>query len=296
MSSDTHVILSYDHSVDSYAYAELRLRPTCIIGPKSVDDVSKAIKTLVQFPSVKFAVRSGGFANIENGITIDLGALNAVEVSDDRHTVSIGMGARWRNVYETVERHGHLSVQGGRVSSVGTGGYITGGGIGYFSPDKVWVCDSVKDYDVVLADRSMVRASAESYADLFKALKGGANNFGTVTRFTLETIDQDDMTGGTFNYGNVTGEQVLDTVTCFKEADRFDKYSMLLVFIAYEVDQAAFSYSASFYHARPEKFRGSTSEDFTKIEPRVSQVFRNATAGFFANQTVFDPATDPSLL
>lgn len=50
----------YEHSISSYAYIGTRLRPTCLASPKSTKDVTTIIKTLSNFNSVAFAVRSGG--------------------------------------------------------------------------------------------------------------------------------------------------------------------------------------------------------------------------------------------
>lgn len=52
--------VAFEQSVASYAYAESRLRPSCILGPKRVQDVTKAVQILTKFPSVEFAIRSGG--------------------------------------------------------------------------------------------------------------------------------------------------------------------------------------------------------------------------------------------
>ncbi|KAI8217144.1 hypothetical protein K4K54_011939 [Colletotrichum sp. SAR 10_86] len=48
--------------------------------------------------------------------------------------------------------------------------------------------DNVVSYDVVLGNGTIVIANATSNADLFWALKGGANNFGVVTRFIFKTL------------------------------------------------------------------------------------------------------------
>lgn len=43
-------------------------------------------------------------------------------------------------------------------------------------------CDQVTNYEIVLADGSVVNANPYENADLWKAQKGGSGNFGFVTR------------------------------------------------------------------------------------------------------------------
>ncbi|RYO80892.1 hypothetical protein DL766_010441 [Monosporascus sp. MC13-8B] len=56
------------------------------------------------------------------------------------------------------------------------------------------------DPQVILADGSLVNANAESHTDLFWALKGGGNNFGIVTSFTLSTYPLPKVWGGVKGY------------------------------------------------------------------------------------------------
>ena len=80
----------------------------------------------------RFAIRSGGHthwpgsANIHRGVTIDLRAMNHVNVNGERTVASIGAGATWVNVYLKLDAM-ELAVSGGRVADVGVGGLITGG-------------------------------------------------------------------------------------------------------------------------------------------------------------------------
>ena len=67
-----------------------------------------------------------GAANIQDGITIDLSAINQVDVSANSKATSVGGGARWEDVYLKLDRMG-LAVAGGRVAEVGVGGLLTGG-------------------------------------------------------------------------------------------------------------------------------------------------------------------------
>lgn len=142
-----------------------------------------ALKT-IKFLKLKFATRSGGhspnpgWSSIgEGGILLDLQKLNAISVSDDKKVASIGPGQRWGKVYETLDAY-ELSVIGGRIPQVGVGGLILGGGFFHFSGRYGLAADNVKNFEVVLADGSVVNANAGSNSDLFWALKGGGPNFG----------------------------------------------------------------------------------------------------------------------
>lgn len=68
-------------------------------------------------------------------------------------------------------------------------GLVLGGGISFHTGTRGFSCDGIKNYEVVLANGSIVNANAREHPDLFKALKGGSNNFGFVTRFDMETFE-----------------------------------------------------------------------------------------------------------
>ena len=55
------------------------------------------------------------------------------------------------------------------------------------------ITDQVVNYRVVLADGRIVDANQETHQDLFRALKGGGNNFGIVTRFDMVTFPAHDV-------------------------------------------------------------------------------------------------------
>ena len=68
-----------------------------------------------------------GAANIQDGVTIDLGQMKDVEVSADRKTASAGPGCRWGDLYKKLDPM-ELAVVGGRVDTVGVAGLTIGGG------------------------------------------------------------------------------------------------------------------------------------------------------------------------
>ncbi|KAI0096162.1 FAD-binding domain-containing protein [Nemania sp. FL0031] len=167
-------------------------KPHCIYKPPNTAAVSKAIK-IVGFFQVKFAVRSGGHSpspgssNIENGVLIDLQSINQITLDADKKAVSVGPGARWAQVFDTLEAH-KTSVIGGRIPDVGVGGLMLGGGFFHFSGEFGLAADNVKNFEIVLADGTITNANANDNTELFWALKGGGPNFGIVTRYDLYTV------------------------------------------------------------------------------------------------------------
>ena len=137
---------TYEDSVNSYWSVIAQLRPTCILRPFTAEDVSLAVKTLVETkPSgaCKFAVRGGGHttwagaANIEHGVTIDMSLMNSTTYNAECSTASIGAGARWDSVYRTLDKIG-IATSGGRAAKVGVGGLTLGGELRKFL-DKLFL-------------------------------------------------------------------------------------------------------------------------------------------------------------
>lgn len=74
------------------------------------------------------------------------------------------------------------------LGDVGVGGLTLGGGLSFLSGQYGLVCDNVVNYEVVLANASIVNANASNNPDLFFALKGGGNQFGQYFPSTLQSL------------------------------------------------------------------------------------------------------------
>ncbi|KAL2022651.1 hypothetical protein VTK56DRAFT_4995 [Thermocarpiscus australiensis] len=153
--------------------------------------------------SCNFAIKghghapAAGFANIDGGITIDMTDLNMTALNPDHSILSVGAGASWPQVYLYLDAF-NVSVAGGRNGLVGVGGLTLGGGISHFSPRVGWACDNVLKFEVVLADGTPTNVNASYRGDRYRALKGGANNLGLVTRFDLATFPQGNLSVASF--------------------------------------------------------------------------------------------------
>ena len=157
--------------------------PRCILSPSTALEVGHVLK-IARFVNATFAIRSGGsnpnrgWANTNgDGLLIDLHRLNKIELSNDNQTVKVGPGNRWLPVYQALETAG-VTVLGGRTPTPGVGGVLLGGGIPNFASEYGMACDMVENFEIVLADSTVVNANPTEHSDLFWGLKGGSANFG----------------------------------------------------------------------------------------------------------------------
>ncbi|MFJ8015538.1 FAD-binding oxidoreductase [Streptomyces sp. NPDC096339] len=153
---------------------------------------------------LEIAVRGGGHnvagtAVCDDGIVIDLSPMRAVRVDPAGRTALVQGGALWGDVDHGTQSHG-LATTGGIVSHTGVAGLTLGGGLGFLMRRHGLAVDNLLAAEVVTADGSVVRASADEDPDLFWALRGGGGNFGAVTafRFALHPLGPTVMAGPVF--------------------------------------------------------------------------------------------------
>ncbi|KAI0403372.1 putative FAD-binding oxidoreductase [Xylaria palmicola] len=207
--------------------------PSCVIQPTTVQQVSQAVRCLAQ-GGVHFAIRSGGHspaplgANINDGVLFDLSGLNRIEYHAQRGVAVVGTGMRWGDVYQYLDQY-NVTVVGARILQVGVGGLILGSGLSYLSDLYGLACDNVENFEVVLANGSVVDANRQSHADLWWALKGGANNFGVVTRFTLTTYPTGHVWGGYRVYGLDALPALFEALYRYQSVAVKDAYANLMM-------------------------------------------------------------------
>ncbi|KAM7192416.1 bifunctional solanapyrone synthase [Naviculisporaceae sp. PSN 640] len=270
---------AYNSTTASYWFVNQKIqKPTCIVKPRNAANVSSVIKLLRKAPNVKFAIKSGGhamnaeFSNIDGGITVDLSLLNDVKVQNDGITVSIGTGATWGDVYPVLDARGR-SLNGGRSESTGVGGFLSGGGIGFFARKEGFACDAVANMQVVLSTGEIINANANSNKDLFVALKGGQSNFGIITRFDIATIPVGQVWGGSVLFPETTTSEQLDAFTRWKLSPNFDPHSSIEQSYVYAGALGIKAISVSAFYAKPQPYPADL-QPFTSIQPQLTNILR----------------------
>ncbi|MEU7603015.1 FAD-binding oxidoreductase [Streptomyces sp. NPDC041003] len=166
--------------------------PTLIAHCTGVADVIDAIRFAASAGAgaasgLPLAVRSGGHSFpgqsvCDDGIVIDLSPMRGIRVDPEARTVRAQAGVLLGELDRETQAFG-LAVPAGIVTHTGLAGLTLGGGIGWLMRKYGLTIDQLLSVDLVTADGTFLKASADENPDLFWGVRGGGGNFGIVTEF-----------------------------------------------------------------------------------------------------------------
>jgi FAD/FMN-containing dehydrogenase len=177
----------------------IQRRPAAIAPVVDVADVIACVDA-ARTAGILVSVRggghnAGGLGVADGALVVDLRHMRGIRVDPQARTVRVEGGATWGDVDHATHPFG-LATPCGFISTTGVGGLTLGGGSGYLTRSCGLTIDNLISADVVLADGSLVTASADEHADLFWALRGGGGNFGIVTSFLFRAHAVKTVVGG----------------------------------------------------------------------------------------------------
>lgn len=183
----------------------------------------------------RFAVKSGGhnpnngWSSVSGGPLIAMEHLDQANLDPATGIVDVGPGNRLDGIAAKLQGSGWTFV-GGRIGNTGVGGLVLGAGLSYMSTQYGWAASSVVEYEIVFANGTVGHINVENYPDIFKALKGGGNNFGVITNYRLQAHRQGMIWGGNLVFLRTTAKdkKLLNAVRDFTEYNEDEKAAVIV--------------------------------------------------------------------
>jgi len=231
-----HAVLPGESDYDSARQiwnASIDKHPGLIARCSDADDVVRAVQ-FARENQILVSIRGGGHnvagrALCDDGIVIDLSAMNGVAVDPKSRTVRVQAGALLSDIDRETHLHG-LAVPMGIVSRTGIAGLTLGGGVGWLVRKYGLTIDNLLECEVVIATGERVIANKETNADLFWGLRGGGGNFGIVTSFLFKAHPVSTVLGGLVLYPREQARDVLRQYRAFMSSapEELTAYAALL--------------------------------------------------------------------
>ena len=137
---------------------------------------------------------------------------------------------------------------------------------------------------MVLPNGTVIDANRKNHPDLVRALRGGSNNFGIVTRFDLATFQQGQLWGGDINYDETVTSQVLNAFVDFGGQEDYDEYAALYISNCYVSDLGQFfTLATPIYTTAVENPR--VFQPFTRIQSQLSNTLHTGSLSTYTNST-----------
>jgi FAD/FMN-containing dehydrogenase len=190
-------------------------RPVAVLRAASVQDVIAGVR-LARRNGWGVAVRSGGhswaaWSLREQTLLLDLALFTSIGFDPVSGLAIVGPAVRGgADLDPFLAAHGRFFA-GGHCPTVGLGGFLLQGGMGWNCRGWGWAAESIEAIDVVTADGSLIRASGTQNQDLFWAARGSGPGFpGVVTAFHLRTRERyRSLTQTTYVYPREVAADVL---------------------------------------------------------------------------------------
>ncbi|GGP32484.1 FAD-binding oxidoreductase [Streptomyces melanogenes] len=184
---------------------------SAVVEAADADDVSAVVRYAAAAGLV-VAPQPGGrgaSGDVEGVILLRTGKLDELHVDAAARTARVGAGVLGGQVQAVA---GPLGLTGlpGSSPLVSVVGYTLGGGLSWFGRKYGWAADSVTAFEVVTADGTQTRVTADSDAELFWALRGGGGDYALVTAIEYDLHPAPALFGGRVVWHGSQAPRVLE--------------------------------------------------------------------------------------
>jgi hypothetical protein len=187
--------------------------PAAVAYPAFPDEVAEVLRAAAA-AGLRVAAQGTGHGapplegRLGEAVLLRTSAMTDLHVDAGRRTVRAGAGVLWGDLADAAGRHG-LAARHPSSPDVGVVGYSLGGGIGWYARRLGLQCNAVTAVELVLADGTPVRATADTEPELFWALRGGAAPLGVVTALEFGLVPLETVVAGFLAWDGAAVERVL---------------------------------------------------------------------------------------
>ena len=178
-------------------------RPAAIAQCTQTSDVVACVR-FARHHDLLISVRGGGHnyagkSICEGGLVIDLSLMKTILVDTARRTARAQAGVRLGEFDQATQAHG-LATTLGVNTDTGIAGLTLGGGYGWLGGKFGLACDNLLSAEIVTADGTVLKVSANENSDLFWGVRGAGANLGIVTSFEYQVHTVGPVLGGMVLY------------------------------------------------------------------------------------------------
>ncbi|GAB3779300.1 FAD-binding oxidoreductase [Nocardioides ungokensis] len=195
-------------------------RPAAVAIPHDAAEVAEVVRAAAA-AGLRVAPQSTGHnaaplaeQGLRDVVLVRLSELTGVTIDEEARTARVLGGTLWCDVVAAAAEHG-LAAMHGSSPDVAVAGYALGGGLSWYARRHGLATNSLVAVELVAADGSLVRATAEDEPELFWALRGGGGNFGVVTALELRLLPIADVCAGMLLWDRERAPEVVPAWTAW---------------------------------------------------------------------------------
>jgi FAD/FMN-containing dehydrogenase len=139
----------------------------------------------------------------------------------------------------------------------------------------------------VLASGEIANANRTANPDLWRALKGGAGNFGIVTRYDLATFKQAGIWGGSLGQDISSRQEVFEAFANIANGPEYDPYASIVSGYTFVANQWSIGHLMTY--TKEVETPPAVYQPLLSIQPQTQNTLKNTNLSTLTNESVSAP-------